>query len=205
MPLGSNPKDYALCVGWREMEWINNYAIPKSHCDAILVTPAQNNPQEHLKLLERYLKVAPSLVDIDTPLTRSTLWHTDLHSSNLFVDNNHITAVIDWQGSWAGPLFLQAQPSPLVDYQGSILLNRPDNFDDLDLDRQAQIKQKIFKSTLFQLYLIETEERNPILAKAFHIDHGKTRRLPIEFAGNTWDDDIVSFRESLINVERYGT
>ncbi|KAJ5587245.1 uncharacterized protein N7459_003010, partial [Penicillium hispanicum] len=199
----SSPKDYALCVGWREMEWIKNHAILKSPSDDILVSSAQNSPQAHLQLLERYLKIAPSLVDISTPLTRSTLWHTDLHSSNLFVDNNHITAVIDWQGSQASPLFLQAQPSPFLDYQGRILLNRPGNFDDLDPEHQAEIKQRISKSTLFQLYLIETKQRNPILAKAFHIDHGKTRRLPIEYAGNTWDDDIVSFREALINVERH--
>lgn len=141
----------------------------------------------------------------DETLTRSTLWHTDLHTSNLFVDNGHITAVVDWQGTWAGPLLIQARPSPLVDYQGSTLLKRPGNFDDLDVKEQAQIKQKIFKSALLQLYLMETEERNPILARAYNLDHGKTRRLPIELAGNTWDDDIVSFREALINVERYPT
>ncbi|KAJ5471088.1 hypothetical protein N7530_008445 [Penicillium desertorum] len=53
------------------------------------------------------------------------------------------------------------------------------------------------------LYLLETKERNPLLAKAFHLDHRKTRRLPVEFAGNTWDDDIVSFREALIDVEKH--
>lgn len=169
----------------------------------MLVSPAQNNPRRHLELLEKYLSVAPRLVDIEPLLTRSTMWHGDLHSSNFFVENNLITAVIDWQGSWAGPLFLQAQPSPLVDYQGTILLKRPDDFDDLDSEQQDQIKRQIFKSTLFQLYLMETQKRNPLLAKAFHLDHGKTRRLPIELAGNTWDDEIVSFREALINVERY--
>lgn len=142
-------------------------------------------------------------MDIDPLLSRPTLWHGDLHSSNFFVENNFITAVIDWQGSWAGPLFLQANPSPLVDYQGSILLNRPDNFNDLDPEQQTQIKRQIFKSTLLQLYLIETGKRNPLLAKAFHLDHGKTRRLAVELAGNSWDDEIVSFRESLINVEMY--
>jgi hypothetical protein len=100
-------------------------------------------------------------MDIEPILTRPTLWHSDLHSSNLFVDDGHIASVIDWQGSWAGPLFLQAQPSPLVDYQGDILLRRPENFDDLDSELQAQVKEKIFKSALFQLYLLETEERTP--------------------------------------------
>lgn len=168
-----------------------------------MVSPAQNDPQAHLHLLEKYLSIVPCLTDVDSDLSRPTLWHDDLHSSNFFVQNNRISAVIDWQGSWAGPLFLQAQPSPLVDYQGDLLLNRPDNFDELDSEDQAQIKRKIFKSTLFQLYLMETEKRNPLLARAFHLDYGKTRRLAIELAGNTWDDDIISFRESLIQVEKY--
>ncbi|GES57339.1 aminoglycoside phosphotransferase [Aspergillus terreus] len=199
----SSPEGYASSVGWREVEWIKKYAVPKSAGDIMLVSAAQNDPRAHLDLLEKYLSVVPCLMDVDPVLCRPTLWHGDLHSSNFFVENNKITAVIDWQGSWAGPLYLQAQPSPLIDYQGSILLRRPDNFDHLDPERQAQIKRQIFKSTLFQLYLMETEKRNPLLAKAFHLDHGKTRRLPVELAGNTWDDEIVSFRESLINVERH--
>ncbi|OJJ51154.1 hypothetical protein ASPZODRAFT_327067 [Penicilliopsis zonata CBS 506.65] len=198
-----NARDYSLCVGRREKEWITHHAVPKPPSDVRLVSAAQNDPQAHLQLLEKYLKIAPSLVDIDSSLIRSILWHADLHSSNIFVDDSHVTAVIDWQGLWAGPLFLQAQPSPLVDYQGSILLKRPDNFNSLDPAEQSQVKRKIFKSTLFQLYLMESERRNPDLARAFHLDHGKTRRLPIELAGNTWDDDIVSFRAALINVERY--
>jgi hypothetical protein len=52
--------------------------------------------------------------------------------------------------------------------------------------------EKIFKSTLYQLYPLEIKERNSLLAKAFHLDHGKARRLPIEFARNTWDDNIAS-------------
>lgn len=177
--------------------------MPKPADDIITVSAAQNNPQAHIQLLEKYLSIVPYLMDVDPDLSRPTLWHDDLHSSNLLVQNNHISAVIDWQGSWAGPLFLQVQPSPLVDYHGDLLLNRPDNFDELDSEDQAQIKRKIFKSTLFQLYLMETEKRNPSLARAFHLDYGKTRRLAIELAGNTWDDDIVSFRESLIQVEKY--
>ncbi|PYI29456.1 kinase-like protein [Aspergillus indologenus CBS 114.80] len=197
------PQEYALSVGRRELEWIKRFAISKPLSEATLISSAQNSPHAHLQLLERYLQVAPALMDIDPVLARPTLWHGDLHSSNLFVDDGRVTAVIDWQGSWAGPLFLQSQPSPIVDYSGSILLQRPGNFDDLEPEQQAEIKQKIFKSTLYQLYLLETKERNPLLAQAFHLDHGKTRRLPIELAGNTWDDDIVSFREALINVERH--
>ncbi|KAJ8097678.1 kinase-like domain-containing protein [Lipomyces tetrasporus] len=172
-----NPMDYVMSIGRREIAWIEHYARPKASDDPLLVSTAQNTPEAHIQLLEKFLKVAPYL--------------------------QCITAVIDWQGVWAGPLFLQARPSQLVDYQGRILLKRPAHFDDLDDEDKARIKRQISKSTLFQLYLMETEERNPELAKVFHLDHGKTRRLPVEFAGNTWDDDIVSFGEALINVERH--
>jgi len=156
-----------------------------------------------MALLDKFLKVAPYLLDLDDRLTCSNLWHTDLHSSNLFINQDRITSIIDWQGVWAGPLFLQAQPPELLEYQGSVMLKRPENFEELEDDQKARIKRQISKSTLFQLYLMETEKRNPRLAEIFHIDHGKTRRLAVSFAGNTWDDDIVSFREALINVERY--
>jgi hypothetical protein len=82
----------------------------------------------HLNLPEKYLSIVPGFMDIDRLLSRPTLWHGDFHSSNIFVDDNRITAVIDWQGSWTGPLLLQAQLSPLVDYQGHILLNCPGIF-----------------------------------------------------------------------------
>ncbi|OJJ96810.1 hypothetical protein ASPACDRAFT_54196 [Aspergillus aculeatus ATCC 16872] len=181
--LGRTPQTSALSVGRREREWIKRFAISKPSSAATLISSAQERPQAHLQLLEKYLQVAPAPMNIDPVLTRPTLWHGDLHSSNLFVDDGRITTVIDWQGS--------------------ILLQRSGNFDDLDPEQQAEIKHKISNSTLYQPYLLKTKERNPLLAQAFHLDHGKTRRLPVELAGNTWDDDIVSIRETVINAERH--
>ncbi|KAJ9211159.1 hypothetical protein DTO166G4_7185 [Paecilomyces variotii] len=199
----SNAADYAMSVGRREIAWIKHYAVAKEPSDPLLASTAQNDPEAHVQLLEKYLKVAPYLVEVDQELSESILWHDDLHGSNIFVDGNRITSVIDWQGIWAGPLFLRARPCPVVDYQGPVLLKRPNNFEDLDDERKVQIKAQIARSTLSQLYLLETEKRNPKLARAFTLDHGKTRRLAVEYSGDAWDDDIVSFRETLINVERY--
>ncbi|RMD39278.1 hypothetical protein DV735_g5850, partial [Chaetothyriales sp. CBS 134920] len=195
--------DRGPSVGRREISWIKRYAAPRVADDLLLVSAAQNSPEAHIQLLEKFLKVAPFLINIDKQFLCSTLWHTDLHSPNIFVDGNRITAIIDWQGISAGPLFLQAHPSPLVDYQGRMLLKRPDNFDSLDDEQKAAIKKQISRSTLLQLYLMETQEQNPTLARVFDLDHGKTRRLPVELASNTWDADIVPFREALLNVERY--
>ncbi|KAL9101864.1 MAG: hypothetical protein Q9163_002931, partial [Psora crenata] len=126
--------------------------------DPLVTAVAQNSPEAHIALLEKYLKVAQHLSDVDEKLVSSNLWHTDLHASNLF---------------------------------------------DLEDKQKTKIKQQISNSTLYQLYLIETEEKNPRLFELFHLDHGKTRRLAVNFAKDTWDDDIVAFREALINAERY--
>ena len=152
---------------------------------------------------------------MDDRLTSSNLWHTGLYSSNVSINQNRITSVTDWQGVWAGPLLLQAQPPELLDYQGNamleyqdkVIVKRPQNFEDLADDEKAQIEQQISKSMLFQLYLMETRKRNPRLEDVFHLGYGKIRRFPVRFAGNTWDSDIfrdiLPFREALINVERY--
>ena len=190
-------------MGRREIAWINEYAVPRASDDPLLTSMAQNSPETHIALLEKFIGVAPYLLALDHRLLSPNIWHTDLHSSNLFIDHGRISSVIDWQGVWAGPLLLQAQPPELVAYQGDMIFKRPKNFEDLDDVSKSEVKQQIFKSTLLQLYLIETKEKNPRLAEAFDLDHGKTRRFPFLFAGNTWDDDIVAFRESLINVERY--
>ncbi|KAJ6104584.1 hypothetical protein N7523_010904 [Penicillium sp. IBT 18751x] len=84
IPLWSTLKDYMIYIGHREIEWIKNYAVPKPSSDATLVSLAQNNPEAYLQLLEKYLK------------------YGDLHSYNLFMDEGHITSVIDWQ-SVGGP------------------------------------------------------------------------------------------------------
>lgn len=139
-----------MSVGRREIAWIGEYATPKGLDDQIPTPAAQNDPEAHIGLLGKYLAVAPYLLDVNKRLVRSALLHADLHSSNLFVDGGHITAVIDWQESWAGPLMLQAKASsPLVNYEGEILLKRPENFHAVTDEEKTQIKNTDLKVNLF--------------------------------------------------------
>lgn len=149
------------------------------------------------------MKLAPYLVELPKPLTNSTLWHTDLRFPNIFVKDDRITSIIDWQGIWAGPFFFNVRVSPVIDYEGEMLLERPDNFDELDSERQNEIKNQISRSLLLQLYLIETGEKNPTLSAALGLEYGKLRRWPLLLAGNTWNDEIMPFRECLMKVEKY--
>ena len=83
----------------------------------------------------------------------------------MFINQNRITSVTDWQGVWAGPLLLEAEPPKPLKCQGDVMLERPQNFEDLADDEKAQIEQQISESMLSQLYLIENEKRNPRLAE----------------------------------------
>lgn len=196
-----SPEEYASDIAHREIAWLEQYGIHEVSDDC---SKAQNDPAAHIDLLRKYLQVVPRLVNVDKKLAGAALWHPDLRPSNIFVDEaGHITSVIDWQGAWTGPLFLQALPSPILTYNGPMLLKQPENFANLDPAEQSRLQQQISRSLLHQLYLFHTEKENPILAKIIHLKHGRTRRLPIALAGNTWDEDIIPFREALINVEQY--
>ncbi|OJJ32718.1 hypothetical protein ASPWEDRAFT_158823 [Aspergillus wentii DTO 134E9] len=200
----TNPLDYLLSIARKEIAWIKQYATPKQPDDPSIICPAQNDPSAHINLLEKYIQVAPSLLDVENKdLTRPTLWHPNAHSPNIFVEGDNITGLIDWQGAWVGPLFLEVRPWKVADHNGEVRFERPDDFDQLNEEKQAEIKTQIAKSTLCRLYLMTTQAKTPDLADAFVMDHGKTRRYPVLFAGDSWDGDILMFRESLIKIQRY--
>lgn len=91
-----------------------------------------------------------------------------------------------------------------MDYHGEVILKFPENFKDLEDDEKKTLRRQVASSIILHLYAIYTAKENPRLSKVFHGENGRTRSRPIAFAGDTWADDIIPFRESLIRVERYG-
>lgn len=200
---GKHPKDFAVSIAHRELEWIKRFAVPKAQDDPLMTSATQNSPSSHISLLHRYLEVAPYLLPSDpADVVASHLWHTDLHSANIFVDNGHISSVIDWQGTWAAPLILQARHPRLVDYNGDILLKAPANFKDLESDEKKRIREQMSKSIILYLYEKQIAKEVPLLDKVVRYNHGRTICDPIQFVGDTWDDDILPLRESLIRIEK---
>ncbi|KAL6233114.1 hypothetical protein BDW75DRAFT_232219 [Aspergillus navahoensis] len=126
-----------------------------------------------------------------------------LHPGNLFISNGRISCMLDWQGIWAAPLLLRARHPRLVDYQGDIILKPPANFNNLDAEEKKIIREKMSKSIVIYLYGKQIAKEVPLLNRVLHLCHGRSRCDPIQFVGNTWDDDILPLRESLIQLERY--
>ncbi|GKZ38817.1 phosphotransferase enzyme [Aspergillus brasiliensis] len=195
--------DYIQALAKREISWIKKHAKPRPTDDPLFTSHSQNDPTPHISLLQRYLTISPHLIPHDEDILGSFLWHTDLRTPNIFVDNSgHITSIIDWQSTWAGPLFLQGRHPHFLDYDDDLILKLPKDFKQLDPDTQRDLKEKVASSILLYLYEKYTAKRNPLLDKVLRYPNGKTLAHPIHFVGNTWDGDILPLRESLIRIQK---
>ncbi|KAE8143675.1 kinase-like domain-containing protein [Aspergillus pseudotamarii] len=198
----SQPREFVVSLARRELEWIQRYAVPTPEDDPLVASASQNTPSCHIALLQKYLKVAPFLLPDDFFVVAPHIWHTDLHAGNIFVDKGKISSVIDWQGIWAAPLILRARHPRLVDYNGEIILKPPANFKNLEPDEKTTLRQQMSSSIILYLYEKQISNESPLLSKVLRFSHGRTRCEPIQFVGDTWDDDIIPLRESLIRVEK---
>lgn len=112
----------------------------------LFIGPNQHRPTKALKIsvFHDYLKVATQVLPNDVNLSKPTLWHSDLHSDNIFVDPSQPTRIldiIDWQAVNISPLFLQARHPSLIEFEGPIPegfepIALPDNFDDMSEEAQ---------------------------------------------------------------------
>jgi hypothetical protein len=177
--------------------------VPKPSGGLFITSEAQRTPAAHIDLYRRFLDVAEYLLPKADQI-RPTLWHWDLHAPNIFINKGHITCLIDWQDTWVGPLFLQARHPRLVDYNGELMLKLPESYDALeDEDERKRIQTQVEKSIILWTYEMETKNTNPILYDILHLNQGRTRRETIDFSANTWDGDIIPFRQCLIRIARY--
>ncbi|KAF2235720.1 hypothetical protein EV356DRAFT_522818 [Viridothelium virens] len=197
------PQDYLRAIGQREIAWIRRYAPPKSAGGLFTKSEAQRSPDAHIAIYKRFLDIVDYLLPKGEQ-TRPTLWHWDIHAPNIFVRGDQITSLIDWQDTWAGPLFLQARHPRLIDYNGEVMLKLPENYTALeDEDEKMRVRTQVEKSIVLWTYETETKMANPILYDILHIYQGRTRRDTVEFSANTWDGDIIPFRQCLIRIARH--
>jgi hypothetical protein len=138
--------------------------------------PNQYRPTKALKVgvLQDYQKVATQILPKDVNLSKPTLWHSDLHSDNIFVDPSQPTKIlniIDWQAVNVSPLFLQARHPSLIEFDGPIPegfkpITLPDGFDDMSEEAQHQAKNLRAAQSLYKLYEILMLRQCPEIGQA---------------------------------------
>lgn len=201
--IGSSALEYIRAPALRGIAWIEKHAKTVEHDS--LSMPSRNlyPPEEHVSVIQRYSPLAPHLLPADEELLRPFLWHADFRTPNIFMGSEgNITSIIDWQSSWAAPLFSERRLPKFLEYKGEMILELPENFKDLDNDGQASIEEQMTKSLILCLYEKHTAERNPILYKMFKYPEGPTLTAPIQYPGSTWNGDVLILREALIRVQK---
>lgn len=161
--------EYSIASALREIACIRKFSkFPRPR--GMYYGPGQYQPSAGKKLavLNDYLKVAPYLLPKNKGIHRSVLWHSDLHTDNIFVDPNDpvkIVGIIDWQSVHLSPLFLQARTPALLHFDGplpdSLEINLPENFDSLGPEEQEQAKKVRSMQTLYKLYEVASFKTNP--------------------------------------------
>jgi hypothetical protein len=195
--LGSSPASYSENVAKREMNWISKFAKPRDPSDPLRQSTSQESPGCHIQLLEKYLKILPQVIPSDGDLYRPTIWHSDLHFGNVFVENNKIASLIDWQGCMSLPLFLTCKIPKFLRFSGPLLFDLPPA---AGLTAEEK-KEKLLRYQLTQLqsfYASKFKGLDSSIFRALSYPHAIVRQQLIDFAGSTWEDEgLFFFREML--------
>lgn len=80
--------------------------------------------------------------------------------------------------------------------------SHPQTLENLEPDEKFKIRQQLSSSIILYLYEKQISKESPLLNKVLRFSHGRTRCEPTQFVGDTWDDDIIPLRETLIRVEK---
>ncbi|KIJ60544.1 hypothetical protein HYDPIDRAFT_98464, partial [Hydnomerulius pinastri MD-312] len=207
-------EDYMRAVACREQEWISRFGTPHILDDPNRVLPGQGNREDHVTLLSEYTTLVPILIPPHREQTRPVMWHPDLHASNVFVKQCEgqgkispatplaVSSIIDWQGVWIGPAFLQMKVPPLYRMDGvppgRQLPVLPENFDrlsegekeEVEERRKRRIHHKLFELAAFPLPIFDMKAR-------------EERIFLEDLAQVTWPYGIIPFRMALYRIYQH--
>ena len=142
---------------------MSRHTVQELPADVFQKSDAQNSFDVHVTLYKKYLDISPYILPKDERMTCSTLWHWDMHAPNFFVKDDRVTSLIDWQSTWAGPLFLQYRYPKLVNFTGEVMLRLPKEYKDIEEDKKQRVANQVERSLVQYLYETETKKQNPLL------------------------------------------
>lgn len=138
-----------------------------------------------------------------SPGTKFTLFHWDLRLPNFFVEAGQITSLIDWQGAWVAPLFMQERLPQLLEYDGEMMLRLPEYFEPMeDQAEKAKLQSQVEKSILSWYYHGVVREQMSVLQKIFDLPLARIRRETVLFPSDIWEGETLPLRECLYRLQR---
>ncbi|KAF2220378.1 phosphotransferase enzyme family protein [Elsinoe ampelina] len=202
----SSSIDYVRAIGLRELACAETGKPSLVRARTVMQNQREGvngDTGDIISLYRKFLEVADALCPKEPELDASVLWHWDLRAPNIFVEDNRISAIIDWQDVWIGPLHLQAEHPPLIDYDGPQILDMPEEYKSLTDEKERQrIRDQVCKSLLLYTYEYEMQKRGSVVDSVLHLAHGKTIRETIYFATHLRNEGLGPLRQCLMRIEQ---
>ncbi|KAI9808679.1 MAG: hypothetical protein M1825_003831 [Sarcosagium campestre] len=203
-------EEYVTATARREVasvEKLPEYPLPQG----LFYGPRQYRPSKSSKLraLDNYMRVAEYLLPAAGPLRASTMWHSALHGSNIFVDpanRTKMTGIIGWQSVHLSPLFLQVGHPSLIEFDGPVpedseSIKLPDNFEQLNDYEQTAAKKLYSEQSLYKLYEVELGLRAAEISYALRCQAALTCQIT-GLAGSLYFDGEPMVEGMLMTIER---
>lgn len=168
-------------------------------------------PSDHIKNLNRYLLIAPSLIPQNPALRCFRIRHPDLQQSNIIVSKSpdsswKVVGLLDWQHATILPPFLLASiPERLQNYddpvsQSLTLPSLPDNLDKLDEPEQTRAKALYRRRLVHYYYFKSTAEHNGLHYAALTDPAGVLLRRLFYHASDPWEGETLALKVALIEA-----
>ncbi|KAJ7099703.1 kinase-like domain-containing protein [Mycena epipterygia] len=207
---------YARAIADCEIAWLETHARPHLPTSPLYRSPLENDPKTHVALLQAYISVIDYLVP-PRRVRALTLWHPDLHASNLIVTSPpaeapRIESIIDWQTARIEPLLHAGTIPTFLDYSHGTYVTPvapgrvdarpelPSNFDTLKDEEKSLANRQLTQAARNELYTIVTEEQNPSLHKYRTFEHTELYSWPHYWASRTWDEGTAILEKVLMEV-----
>jgi hypothetical protein len=155
--------------------------------------------EKKLAALDAYLKLVRFLLPTDSTITTSHIWHTDLHTENIFVnpdDPTQIVGILDWQSSSLSPLYENTAPPALLEYEGPLLkgIERPEPpkyNDELDKAENDKFFNNWMDMTLVAYYRTLIHHTNKPLYRAMEFQETLSFQLLVYARNILIDGELV--------------
>ncbi|KDQ19234.1 hypothetical protein BOTBODRAFT_102584 [Botryobasidium botryosum FD-172 SS1] len=199
------PEDFLAAAARSETAWINAYARPRVYVD---YAHTDDLPAAHIDMLERYIRAVkvPGVAPAHHPLFRPTIWHSDLHMSNIITTSNNdcpveLRGLIDWQHACIMPACLHPQTPAAFTYLGdhitipddATLPMLPDGYDSLPPSVRSEVDWELSLATASKAYAIALE-RHSLRSRIMRVPHREALEALYTAAGECWDQGYLRLR-----------
>ncbi|PLB50315.1 hypothetical protein P170DRAFT_380891 [Aspergillus steynii IBT 23096] len=196
----------------RELACVNELSdFSRAYQQGIFSGPGGYHPTKEAKLsvLQDFLTVYLYLLPKDDGLNAGIIWHNDLHTDNVFVDEDSptkITSIIDWQAVPIYPVFLIAHHPSLIDYDGPkperfVQPRLPENIEKFDPQDKKAAGELFLAQTLWLYYETQVYKEAPELVHAFKYRETLQFEL-LSLVGAIFDDGEPHVQKLLATVAR---